>query len=220
MAVSLIDSEVYGIERCPQCSVAKPLLKKVDKAHFHHKEAGYNIIEYCRFTARCSHCENHVLFYGSCKSDHTTRDEPKNLSVICTFPKAEVAAEELPPRAFKFFQQALQSKHTPDGALMLAASAIDAMLKDKGYTAGSLYERIDSAYNAGILTGEMSSWAHEIRLSANEPRHADETFEGATPQDAEQILAFAKALGEYLYVLPARVKRWQAKVSDSPKDMK
>lgn len=96
---------------------------------------------------------------------------------------------------------------------MLAASAIDAMLKDKSYTKGSLYERITKARDDGLLTENMASWAHEIRLSANEPRHADEAFEGATSDEADQIIAFAKALGEYLYVLPARVQRWQAKVS-------
>ena len=88
---------------------------------------------------------------------------------------------------------------------------IDAMLKDKGYKKGSLYERIQAATKDGLLTCGMQSWAHEIRLTANDPRHADDKFEGASREDAEQIRAFAKALGEYLYVLPARVKRWQAK---------
>ncbi len=116
--------------------------------------------------------------------------------------------------ALKFFQQALESRHAPDGALMLAASSIDAMLKDKGYSHGSLFSRIGEATKAGLLTSEMEAWAHEIRLSANDPRHADDNFEGATTEDADQILAFAKALGEYLYVLPVRVKRWQAKAAE------
>lgn len=214
MPVTLIDKELYGLERCPQCSIAKPLLRKVDKAHFHHEETGYNPAEYWYFTARCSHCEDHVLFYGSCAVSNRGRsDEPEVLLIAKSFPQLEKAAEELPALALKFLQQALESKHAPDGALMLAASAIDAMLKDKGYTNGSLYKRIDAARDQNLLTSEMADWAHEIRLSANEPRHADESFAGATAEDAEQILAFARALGEYLYVLPARVSRWKAKAA-------
>ena len=95
---------------------------------------------------------------------------------------------------------------------MLAASAIDAMLKDRGYRDGSLYNRIKKSSEDGALTHEMAEWAHAIRLSANEPRHADDDYDGATPDDADQVIAFTKAVGEYLYVLPARVRRWQSKV--------
>jgi hypothetical protein len=217
---TLIEQEVYHLERCPQCGVARPLLRKIDKAFRHYVEVGgYTPQEYWYFTARCSHCENHVLFYGKQAATGTRGEaEPDHLTIVRSFPESEQAASELPPKALKFYQQALESRHAPDGALMLAASAIDAMLKDKGHSEGSLYARIGKAREAGLLTAEMEAWAHEIRLSANEPRHADDQFEGATPEDAEQILAFAKALGEYLYVLPARVKRWQEKAEAALED--
>ena len=121
----------------------------------------------------------------------------------------------MPERAKNFLKQAYESRHAPDGALMLAASSIDAMLKDKGLKSGTLYKRIEDATEKNLLTSEMSQWAHEIRLSANEPRHADDDFDGATAQDVEQILEFASALGQYLYSLPARVKKWKSKVNES-----
>jgi hypothetical protein len=153
------------------------------------------------------------LFYGETheKPDYAEQ-EPNRISILKTYPALEAASKELPVAAARFLQQALESIHAPDGALMLAASAIDAMLKSKGYTDGTLYSRIKNASANNVLTDDMAAWAHEIRLSANEPRHADEDFEGATPDDAEQVIAFAKALGEYLFELPARVKKWQDKV--------
>jgi hypothetical protein len=42
---------------------------------------------------------------------------------------------------------------------MLAASAVDAMLKQRGYTEGSLYARIEKAANDNVLTSEMAPWA-------------------------------------------------------------
>ena len=216
MAYSLIDKELYGLTRCPQCGIARPLLRLVDNIHFHHLESGYNSKQYWYFTARCSHCEKHALFYGWCTPpSNGHKGQPEVLEIVESYPELASAAEELPALAGRFFQQAIESRHAPDGALMLAASSIDAMLKDKSYTKGSLYDRIIKARDDGLLTEDMASWAHEIRLSANEPRHADEAFQGATSDEADQIIAFAKALGEYLYVLPARVHRWQAKVDSA-----
>ena len=194
--------------RCPQCGVAKPLITKVGSASFHYKHPNTTQCYRWHFTAECSHCHRHILFYGATQSNiDTSREEPSRLEILQTFPSLEVISDALPPLAAKFLQQAIESRHAPDGALMLAASAIDAMLKDKGLTNGSLYSRIKSASDQNLLTSEMAAWAHEIRLSANEPRHADEEFTGATAEDAEQILAFTRALGEYLYDLPSRVKK-------------
>jgi len=97
--------------------------------------------------------------------------------------------------------------HAPAGAMMLTASAIDAMLKDKGLKDGSLSKRIDNAAASHLITPEMAAWAHEIRLDANDQRHADENAALPTQADADRVLAFAKALVQFLYVLPARVER-------------
>lgn len=51
---------------------------------------------------------------------------------------------------------------------MLAASAVDALLKLKGYTAGSLYARIEKAAEDHVITQDMAKWAHEVRLDAND----------------------------------------------------
>lgn len=97
---------------------------------------------------------------------------------------------------------------------MLAASAIDAMLKEKGYKEGPLYSRIQEASKSGLLTAQMQDWAHEIRLSENEPRHADDDYAGASEDDATQVIQFAKALAEYLFILPAQVQKWKLTASE------
>ena len=90
---------------------------------------------------------------------------------------------------------------------MLAASAVDAMLKQRGYVEGTLYKRIEKAAGDHVLTSEMAPWAHAVRLDANDQRHADEAAVLPTPEDAKRVLEFALALGEYLFVLPARIAR-------------
>ena len=90
---------------------------------------------------------------------------------------------------------------------MLAASSLDSMLKAKGYTDGSLYTRIDKAAADHIITEEMAAWAHEVRLDANDQRHADDSADLPKPNDANKAIEFAQALAEFLFVLPARVAR-------------
>lgn len=90
---------------------------------------------------------------------------------------------------------------------MLTASAVDAMLKDKGYRDGTLNARIDSAAKDHLITAEMASWAHDIRLDANDQRHADEAASLPSNADAAKVIEFASALAQFLYVLPARVER-------------
>lgn len=123
------------------------------------------------------------------------------------FPKARAVDDDIPERPRAFLKQAKESIHAPAGAVMLAASAVDAMLKLRGYTEGSLYARIESAARDGVLTSEMAPWAHAVRLDANDQRHADESASLPTTEDAVRALEFAIALGEYLFVLPKRIER-------------
>ncbi len=101
-----------------------------------------------------------------------------------------------------FLNQSIGSKHAPSGAVMLAASSVDAMLKEKGYKDGKLYGRIVKAVSDHLITAEMGKWAHEVRLEANDQRHADEEAPMATKEDAERIIEFALSLAQFLFVLP------------------
>jgi len=94
---------------------------------------------------------------------------------------------------------------------MLAASSIDGMLKAKGLEKGKLHARITEAAERNLITDEMAAWAHDVRLDSNEPRHADEAAPLPSRPDAERAISFASALGEFLFVLPAKVRRGRDK---------
>ena len=123
------------------------------------------------------------------------------------WPAPQTVAEEVPVRARTFLSQAIASLHAPAGAVMLTASAVDAMLRDKGLRDGSLNSRIHAAAKSHLITDEMAAWAHEIRLDANDQRHADEEADLPDSANAAKAIEFANALAQFLYVLPARVER-------------
>jgi Domain of unknown function (DUF4145) len=212
--IKLVGGTIYGITRCSHCGVSNPLITKTTQLMIHDHREHVNFNEWY-FCGVCSKCNHQILFHGwAHRKNDIQIGEPHEVHIFKYYPESISVDENIPIKARDYLSQALESLHAPDGAVMLSASAIDAMLKDQGYSnkKESLYNRIEMACSDGLLTESMRDWAHEIRLSANDPRHADEDFEGSTKRDAEQTLAFAQALGEYLYVLPARVKKWKSKV--------
>lgn len=99
---------------------------------------------------------------------------------------------------------------------MLAASAVDAMLKAKGYEDGSLYDRIDKAASDHCITDDMAQWAHSVRLDANAQRHADGDVALPTQDDARRCCEFSEMLGHVMFVLPERVKRAMVDADNDP----
>jgi Domain of unknown function (DUF4145) len=89
-------------------------------------------------------------------------------------------------------------KPSPRASVVMSAGAVDAMLKARGLTEGSLYTRIGEAVTSTLLTKEMAEWAHDVRLDANDQRHADVKAIPPTTEDAKRCLEFAKALADIL----------------------
>lgn len=179
------------LERCPYCNIAKPLLinRQTIATTTLSTQTKYHWGMY-----ECTTCAGIVM----ARADQTGL-------VSDIWPEQSVTSDALPPKAREYLKQAKESP--PAGALMLAASSVDAMLKDKGYKTGSLNTRIDQASKDHLITAEMAAWAHDIRLDANDQRHADEEARLPEASDAAKVIKFAQALGEFLYVLPALVER-------------
>jgi hypothetical protein len=133
--------------------------------------------------------------------------------VTAIYPSAESVHPDVPDRASSYLKQAIASQHAPAGAVMLAASAVDAMLKQKGLVDGTLNSRIKAAAEQHLITAEMAEWAHEVRLEANGQRHVDEDAAMPMAEDAKRVIEFAQALAQFLFVLPTRVARGRQKAS-------
>ena len=123
------------------------------------------------------------------------------------WPPIDTVSEAVPERARMFLQQAIESLHTPAGAVMLTASSVDAMLKAKRYKNGILNTRIKQAADAHLIMCEMADWAYAVRLDANDQRHVDESASLPNEADAKRSIEFAKALAQFLFVLPEMVSR-------------
>ncbi|MDT0690636.1 DUF4145 domain-containing protein [Salegentibacter sp. F188] len=185
-------TESLDLKRCPHCSIANP---NVTRVHQFNTQNANKTVSRIWLVYVCKTCGGAIIGARNHQFSRALEIYPTNKSVD----------ESIPNKAKQFLIQAIDTIHAPSGSIMLSASSIDAMLKNKGYKDGSLYSRIKKAADDNIITEGMSEWAHQIRLEANDQRHADEDASLPTEKDAQRIVDFAMALAEFLYVLPTKV---------------
>jgi hypothetical protein len=138
---------LLDLDRCPHCGVDRPTLTQ--QGQFVTTDmAGQNQRLWRAYS--CSRCGGAVL--GAARSNW---DSP----VVELHPSAASVDDAVPQRARNYLSQALNSLSAPSGAVMLAASAVDAMLKTKGLASGSLYQRIDGAAQQHLITADMAQCA-------------------------------------------------------------
>jgi hypothetical protein len=181
------------LERCPHCRVANPNINLVQK--FQTNAFDKSNLRYWGIYS-CNRC-----------GGVTTASSRMDSGIILEMFPSQIEIDiSLPEKAKAFLHQAVDSLHAPSGVIMLAASSIDAMLKEKGYTSGKLYTRINNAAKDHLITSGMAEWAHEVRLDANDERHADEDAKLPDGKDAKKTVDFALALAEFLFILPSKVQ--------------
>lgn len=200
--------EFIEMSSCPHCGKTNPSLqwprKSLDKdcfptsSHDNDNQRWWGVYI-------CRSCGGVVI--ASAPANPGNESNPHACAINEIYPSTPTIHDSIPKKALEYLRQAQESLHAPAGAIMLSASAIDAMLKEKAYKDDSLYERIDKAAKDHLITDTMAEWAHQIRLDANEQRHADKNVGLPTQADAKQTFDFAMAFAEYLFVLPSRVTR-------------
>ncbi len=97
-----------------------------------------------------------------------------------------------------------------DAANLMARSALQFVVREKGASNGNLKEQIDDLGTKGVLHPLMQEWAHEVRLLANDSAHPDASVPlPVTPQDARDIINFLDFLMHYLYDLPHQISEYR-----------
>src|SRR5580693_4195602 len=131
------------LDRCPHCNVHTPLLNSL---HTYETNNSKNENRRVWMIYKCSSCGGIATAFA--------RNPGSEVEKI--YPAAGGIAADVPNPAREYLKQAIESLSAPVGAVMLAASAVDAMLRTKGLIDGSLYARIDQAAATHLITAEMA----------------------------------------------------------------
>src|SRR5260221_904627 len=160
------------ISQCPYCGTGRPQVALLNE----YGTRGDR--RWATYTVTC--CGGVLLAQGP------ENNALPNAPMERLYPEVRTAAAEIPQPARTYLQQAFGTLNAPDAAAVMAGSAVDAMLKHFGLVKGSVYHRIDEAVEKQIRTEAMGKWAHEVRLGANRPRHADKENPHVSPKEARQ----------------------------------
>jgi len=187
--------------RCPHCGINRPSLKAEtgEVPTSDHRQQRHRLWR----VYVCANCGGAILA-GS------PNQFPKDIKEL--YPAPQEVDENVPAEPGRFLRQALDTIHSPDASVLMSNSAVDAMLKERGYAdrKENLKTRINKAAADHVITEDMAKWAHDVRLDANDRRHADPDAPPASEHDAQRCIDFAQTLGLVLFVLPARVERGRA----------
>jgi hypothetical protein len=125
-------------------------------------------------------------------------------------------SENWPPGMTRFWIQAHDSltKENWDAANVMARSALQFVVREKGAVGGKLSAQINDLATKGVLHPLMKDWAHEVRLLANESAHPEAPMpDEVSPQDVRDILNFLDLLLLYLYDLPKQIEDYRQRKS-------
>lgn len=102
----------------------------------------------------------------------------------------------------------------PRAAVVMFRRTLEAIVRNKGsaaaQAAGTLAKGLKQMATDGALSGDVATWAEEIRVVGNAGAHFD-AGAPVDPDEAEELSRLTKALLEYLYEHPARIRRTRGK---------
>jgi hypothetical protein len=192
------------LERCPHCAIAQPQLARISERE-NNRRGGHR-----RWGVyECLTCGGLVVAAARA-------GDPAHVLIECYPSPSEDPSGTIPARPREYLRQARDLLSQPTGSVMLSASAVDAMLKEKGLKEGRLYERLHDAVRQHLISEDVAQWAHQVGLDPNDPRYADEPPAMPGIEDAQRCLAFALTLADILFVLPGRVTRGIAESEPGP----
>lgn len=116
-----------------------------------------------------------------------------------------------PENVQRYWTQAHEAlrRESWDAAVVMARSALQLALRDKGAVKGTLYSEIENLASKGILPPLIKDWSHEVRDLGNDSAHPDSQAPQPSSQDAEDIVHFLDSTLMYLYDFPKHVSDYR-----------
>jgi hypothetical protein len=154
---------------------------------------------------QCRNCMAYVHVFWSA-SEHSVGGLYDYMVLPWPIGKAK-PSENWPDDVQRFWTQAHDSLRGEnwDAAAVMARSAVQVTMRDKGAVGKDLYSEIEDLAAKGDLSPLMKEWSHEVRVLGNDSAHPKTNAPPTPPEDARDIVQFLDSLLLYLYDYPKRI---------------
>src|SRR5437879_2172088 len=147
--LGLLASQHLSLKRCPHCAVANPTIS--NRVAFDATPARYETLKGLGASLHwsvyaCATCGGLVAAAVLRAGDgRFLGAQPGGFIAYWIVPRPRTVAASLPQRVAYYLSQAQETLTSPSASVVMSASAVDAILKDRGYREGSLHSRIEQA---------------------------------------------------------------------------
>jgi hypothetical protein len=159
-------------------------------------------------TLECGNCRGYVMVLWSANSHHADLHD----FLVLPWPiKLEKFPEHWPEQVGRFWLQAKRNlgDHNWDAASVMARSALQISLRDKGAQGNNLKLEIQDLAQKGVLPPIMKDWSDQVRELGNDSAHPQPSQPATDSRDAEDIVRFLDFLLQYLYTLPYQIEQYR-----------
>lgn len=165
-------------------------------------------------TYKCGSCAGYVMVLWSATEGSHGNHGLHNYKVL-PWPLKFRPSDNWPDAIKRHWKQAHDNlkSNNYDAAVLMARSALQATMRDKGAQGRNLYSEIEDLANRGIITNIIKDWSHEVRLLATPAAHPQPNDEETDPDDARDIVRFLDSLLESVYDIPADIEKYRQRRS-------
>jgi Domain of unknown function (DUF4145) len=139
-------------------------------------------------------------------------DEP-----VIVYPEKRRLSYDVPPPLREQWAEACKcfDAKAYTAAVVMVRRLLEATCADQGAAKRTLAASLKDLRERGLINGVLVEWADALRALGNEEAHYTGT--SVKREDAEDALAFAEALVDYLYVLHQRFEqyKWRRELGDN-----
>ncbi len=158
-------------------------------------------------TLECGNCRGYVMcLWSAGRGLYAYRVLPWPL-------KHDKHPEHWPASVGRYWLQAKRSLSAEnwDATVVMARSAMQVALREKGAQGANLKQEIDDLGKKGLLPPLMKEWSDTLRELGNESAHPAPSQNATDPRDAKDIVRYLDFLLEYLYDLPKQIAEYRAR---------
>jgi hypothetical protein len=208
-------TSVRRVAFCPHCGNRAPQ----ELVHVQHYLAEFFGDEdekpeeypFIYFVARCETCDEILLY---CGPDEFSEDYRKDFTKVArlVYPSPGSLGEDVPQPVRECYTEAARIKNaSPNGYAVLIRRALEAICDDRHAVGRSLHERLKDLARRGELPTTLAEMTDLLRLLGNLSAH-DWRLTVRPPQ-VWAMDDFFRAVVEYIYVAPAKVKSFREALS-------
>jgi hypothetical protein len=162
-------------------------------------------------TLECGNCRGFVMCLWSAGAGlHAFRVLPWPLEYV-------KHPQHWPQTIGRFWLQAKRSLSAEnwDAAAVMARSAMQVALRDRGAEGANLKQEIEHLAREGLLPPIMKEWSDALRELGNDSAHPQPSQSSTSARDAQDIVHYLDFLLEYLYDLPKQIDEYRARDAEN-----